>query len=597
MLEPDSRAILLDELCPPQGFRLDAAVATTFTLSLIAAVVPPLAFASAHLQGTSDPIAALEAIRSSADRMDIFCQVGQIGVPPNAPDLVAFLEKMVHEVKAPRPGHLFHPKIWALRFIDDDGDTRHRLVVLTRNLTNDHTWDATVRLDGQMSGGPKASNRPIAELIRALPDLVVHTRLSAERRARINGLAEEFRRVEWEEPEGVRLEAFHVFGIPSIKAEPDFSGYKHLVISPFLNYDGLDTVTAGGSPDIKVVSRMHDLDQLPKEWAEAISSFQLSGSATLDENDEAIGDPDQLAGLHAKIYVTERNRRAYLFIGSANATGAAFGGNVEVLVEMSGGATKVGVDTFVGVGAPLRAMLDEYEAVGGFEVSERDKAQRELERVVRSIAELRHVVRVGGGPGPYELTVTTSKALPMPEGYKANLRLLTVPGRAHHVTRPPTAPLDTTFPEVVLADITPFLVWEVTSPANIPSQGTVVRAELRNEPTGRLDEILARQVDTPEKFFRFLALLLGFGGFGSDTNGNNSASGAGDAFFGGGGPGVFEMVVRALADRPDSITDLDSLIARMESSDQGRQIAGKQFLALWQTVREAAGIFRGTAHG
>ena len=596
MLEPDSRAILLEELRPPEGFRLDAAVATTFTLSLVAAVVPPLAFASAHLQGTSDPIAALEAIRSSADRMDIFCQVGQISVPSNAPDLVAFLEQMVHEVKAPRPGYLFHPKLWALRFIDEVGDTRHRLVLLTRNLTNDHTWDATVRLDGQVSGDPKAWNRPIAELIRTLPDLMAHTPLPAERRVRIDALAEEFRRVEWEEPEDVRLEAFHVFGIPSIKAAPDFSGYKHLVISPFVNDDGLDTVTSGGSPDITVVSRVHDLDQLSKDWAESISSFQLAGSATLDENDDTIGAPEQLAGLHAKIYVTERNRRAYLFIGSANATGSAFGGNVEVLIEMSGGATKVGVDTFVGAGAPLRAMLDEYEAAGGVEESDREKAQRELERVVRSIAEVRHVVTVGGGPGPYELTVTTVKAVPLPDGYKASLRLLTVPGRAHHVTQPPTAPLEATFPEIVLGDVTPFLVWEVTSPANIPPQGTVVRAELRNEPTGRLDEILARQVDTPEKFFRFLALLLGFGATGGATGDEGSAGGTGDAFFGGGGPGVFEMVVRALADRPQSITDLDSLVARMESSHQGRQIAGEQFLALWQTVREAAGIANGATH-
>ena len=73
MLEPDSRAILLDELRPPDGFRLDAAVATTFTLSLVAALVPPLAFASEQLQGNSDPISALEAIRSSGDRIDIFC--------------------------------------------------------------------------------------------------------------------------------------------------------------------------------------------------------------------------------------------------------------------------------------------------------------------------------------------------------------------------------------------------------------------------------------------------------------------------------------------------------------------------------------------
>ena len=45
MLEPDSRVVLLDQLRPPPGYRLHAAVATTFTLDLATAVVPSLAFA------------------------------------------------------------------------------------------------------------------------------------------------------------------------------------------------------------------------------------------------------------------------------------------------------------------------------------------------------------------------------------------------------------------------------------------------------------------------------------------------------------------------------------------------------------------------
>ena len=156
-------------------------------------------------------------------------------------------------------------------------------------------------------------------------------------------------------------------------------------------------------------------------------------------------------------------------------------------------------------------------------------------------------------------------------------------------------PIRATFSDVALEDISPFLVWEVTSPASIPSQSTVVRAELRNEPAGRLDEILARQIDTPEKFFRFLALLLGLAD-GLDQGNDNGDTGAGAGIFGAHGSGIFEIVVRALADRPANITDLDSLIIRMEASEQGRAIAGEDFLALWQMVREAVGIRSGTRH-
>ena len=47
-----------------------------------------------------------------------------------------------------------------------------------------------------------------------------------------------------------------------------------------------------------------------------------------------------LSGLHAKLYVVERNKEAHVFIGSANTTNAAWGGNDELLLEIVG---KVGV--------------------------------------------------------------------------------------------------------------------------------------------------------------------------------------------------------------------------------------------------------------
>jgi hypothetical protein len=105
MLAPDSRAVLLKELKPPVGYAFDSAVATTFTLDLTAMLIPALAFTSFSFSGkVPDPIAALESVRRTAQRLDAFCQGGNIGVPSKAPDLLAFLEPMVHEVARPRGG-------------------------------------------------------------------------------------------------------------------------------------------------------------------------------------------------------------------------------------------------------------------------------------------------------------------------------------------------------------------------------------------------------------------------------------------------------------------------------------------------------------
>jgi hypothetical protein len=585
MLAPDARAILLDQLRPPVGYRLDAAVATTFTLDLTAALVPPLAFAAFELRSTPDPVAALEAVRSCADRVDVFCQAGQITVPAQASDLMAFLEPMIHEVDRPRPGHVFHPKIWLLRYTCDDDTPRHRLLCLTRNLTRDHSWDTVVRLDGTATGGPKAANRPLAELIRSLPGRAV-TPLPDSRRQRIAGLADEVRRVVWEPPDDVNEINFHVFGVPGIRPTADFSGYRHLVVAPFLNDRGLDTV-ARDSPDaaVTVVSRVDDLNRLAPATAARITRYVVSAIAGLDEPTDVDDPADQqiLAGLHAKIYVVERNRRAHVFIGSANATDAAFGGNVEILVELVGGATKLGVDTFLAPDAPFRTLLEEYDTAGGADPDPVDEAQRALDDLVRDLAAIPYTATVTSDGDNHRVRVTTDRPLPILSGYDVTAELLTRPGEARVLAA--NVPAGAEYPGVPLADITPFVVLRVRSPEGL-QRGTVVRATLVNDPTGRLDEILARQVDTPEKFLRFLALLLGLADPNLLLSGTGQANGVAITRITV-GPGVFELVLRALADRPDALLDLDRLVRRLQATDTGRRVLPDGFDVLWPTVLDA----------
>jgi hypothetical protein len=589
MLAPDARAVLLDQLRPPAGYRLDAAVATTFTLDLAAALVPPLAFASFEMRGTPDPVAALEAVRSCTDRVDIFCQAGQMAVPAQASDLMAYLEPMVHAVRRPRPGHLFHPKIWLLRYRSDGEPDCYRLLCLTRNLTLNHSWDAVLRLDGQQHGGPKAGNRPLAGLIRALPDLAVN-QLDAARGERVTALAEDVRRVEWQAPNDVNEIRFHVYGIVGVRPTADFAGYRHLVIAPFLTDAGLDTV-APDSPDVTVVSRIDDLERLSPNTVSRITSYVISSIAGLeeieDDDDGDAADRQVLTGLHAKVYVVERNRLAHVYLGSANATDAAFGGNTEVLVELVGGATKLGVGTFLGPDAPFRSLLEEYRASGGAPPDPLEDARRALEDLLRDLATIKHTITVtepaatGPADACYTLAAATRDPLPVPDGYQVSVELLTRPGDAHHVTGGST--LDASWTGVPLPDVTPFLAVRAISPEGL-TQGTVIRAELLGDPAGRLDAVLARQVDTPEKFLRFLALLLGLGNphllamlAGSGTGNHDHARLAV-------GPGIFELALRALADQPDAVADLDRLVRSLQATEKGRSVLPAGFDELWVTV-------------
>jgi hypothetical protein len=586
MLDPDNRVVLLEQLRPHIGYTLDAAVATTFTLDLSAALIPPLAFAAFGMSSTPDPVAALEAVRSCSDRMDIFAQAGELIVPRQPSDLMAFLEPMIHEVRRPRPGHLFHPKLWLIRYRSPDDEPRYRLLCLTRNLTNDHSWDLAVRLDGTDAGKRNAFNRPLVKFVQALPGLAT-TPLPQHRLDRVARMAEDIYRVEWEFPDDVWELQFHALGIRGVKPDINFDGYRHLVIAPFLTDGGLKMV-APGSRDVSVVSRPEALDQLAPDTVSVLAPFVVSGIAGLTDDPASPGlDTEQiLAGLHAKLYISERRRAAHVFLGSANATEAAFGGNVEFLVELTGSTKKLGVETFLGADAPFRAMLEEYRTAGGQPPDPHDEARRELDELLRDIASVPHLVSVEATVADgYAVDVTTEKVLPIADGYRVTVELLTRPGEAQLMS---AAPLHARFGQVPLADITPFLVIRAAARGGLQG-GTVIRGVLKNDPAGRLDEVLARQVNSPEKFLRFLILLLGFG------NPNllaklTAGQGASDGFMPiGAVTGVFEMILRALADHPLALRDLDRLVQRLQATENGRMVLPDGFDDLWALVRETLG--------
>src|SRR5215213_6106299 len=117
MLEPDARHLLLDTLRPPPHYTLDMAVGTTYSLDLLALMTAPVAFAMFDRQRgdgslVDDPIATLQALREHASRITLFCQAGQIAVPPEFRSLFVYLEGSVHPVVPPNPEAIFHPKIW-----------------------------------------------------------------------------------------------------------------------------------------------------------------------------------------------------------------------------------------------------------------------------------------------------------------------------------------------------------------------------------------------------------------------------------------------------------------------------------------------------
>ncbi len=158
MLAPDVRTTLLGELVPPPGYTIDHLVATTFTLDLDSALLPCLALAGSARVDAADTVETIASIKSTIGAIDIFHQNGQISIPQHRSRLYSLLEHAIHGVTPPHG--LFHPKLWLTVYSGENGEQVLKLIVLSRNLTRDRSWDIVLTLDGTIVSSPSAQNKP-----------------------------------------------------------------------------------------------------------------------------------------------------------------------------------------------------------------------------------------------------------------------------------------------------------------------------------------------------------------------------------------------------------------------------------------------------
>lgn len=598
MLAPDGRALLLDALRPPAGYELGRAVATTFTLDLTAALVVPLAFATSQLGQSKDPVAVMEAVRSCTDRVDLFCQAGSITVPRQASELVEFVGPMVHEVRRPRPGHLFHPKVWTLRFESAGSHPRYRVLVLTRNLTLDRGWDLVLWLDDNGARKRNRGNDQLVRLLAALPAMAT-TPLPTHRAAALTALAQELRFVNWELPDDVRDVRFWAYGLGRA-VRPDFSGYRQLVVSPFLTDGGLDAILGAATHrELTLVSRSEELDRLDPAAIEGDAVYALDPLVGYGDAHEAdligaeddgpapagVGTQDDappaLQDLHAKVVVIERSKRAHVFVGSANATDAAFAGNVELLCELDGGHSRLGVASILDAENGMGALLVAYQPSGSKSEDAADELRRRLEEALRAAAEVTLTATAAPAGDRWTVGLRSERPLPGADAVRFTIAPLNRPSEQHHVTAGDAISTDLGPREA--ADITAFYILTgQLLDQQIPPLATVVRAALINEPAQRLDDIVARQVDTPEKFLRFLLLLLGLGTEPGLLAGSGNGEGGGAWLAG--ATGILELLTTTLAGRPRAIDDLAGLVERLQATPAGRSVLPEGWDDLWTAV-------------
>jgi hypothetical protein len=570
MLSPQERKLLREALRPPDGYSLDQAIMTTYSLDLMALLSIPLAFSVFHLEGQGErleasPLALLNALRQYSSRIVVFCQAGQIAVPRQTQLLLGYMENSVIEVKSPRGG-VFHPKLSIIKYVRNYEETEdpdfpggpavvYRCLCGTRNLTFDRSWDTILVLEGSLHQGRKqafARNHELSKFIAALPRLALRTQ-NDKVTGLIKTISEELKFVEFREPEGIEDIRFWPIGIDERKTVWPFDGCEDtLVMSPFVS-DGFITRLCANQGYHQLISRHESLEALSAGSLENLDvSYYLNPAAESSGNEETgdsapkgEGQGDQAAlasempieflpaselrDLHAKLFIADCGWDARLWTGSANATTSAFDKNVEFLVELIGKKSKWGIDQFLGSSSQKQDsqrkdrelrfvdLLLRYERLGPPSTSDPDeeKLDQLLQKARRSLAFGRlssNVVGHEGDPKCYKMELRSEA--PESIEYESNTEIACRPiSLSKALSKPLKLPLQSIiveFDRIMFRDLTSFFAFDVVVRLGSKEkrESFVLNVPLIGTPENRLDEIMISLLNNRKQLLSYILMLL-----------------------------------------------------------------------------------------
>ena len=361
MLNPsENRLDYGNILLPPDYYRLDFAVGTTYSLDLDALVGICISLGLLEDPESDimrDPICLLEAIRRTGDKVALFCEAGQIYLPRKVTQLYTLLEKMVFQVVMKETKNIkypsFHPKFWLLRYINEEEDVLYRVVVLSRNLTFDRSWDISFYMDGEI-GEENDKNIPLADFLKYLNKELPKSEIAKDKKKKIKQFIKELAYVNFR----TNMKQFYDFefipsGIPCseggiysmldtslIKRKDDIlekSFHEILVMSPFISKDIISQFNERSmwveNKEYILITREMSLERLKPEDCDNFRIYVLKDEIVDGEMSISDGESDYYKhDIHAKVYMLRKNTDTELYLGSLNASHNAVYGNIEFML-------------------------------------------------------------------------------------------------------------------------------------------------------------------------------------------------------------------------------------------------------------------------
>lgn len=604
-LDPEERVLYGESLAPPEGFVFDAAVATTFSLDFETALAAPVSLALFAAENRDEiltqPLALLEGAERIAGRLVVYSDVGHIHTQTQPQSrLCSLLERMIVEVSAPQGGS-FHPKIWVLRFRPKSGvgASKIRLLVLSRNLTCDRSWDISLCLDGEITRRVVAGNKALVDLLKRLPKLAIHSASDAARELTLQ-IAGDLKRAQWELPDQFDELTLAVNGLGTDVWLPSACA-RMGVISPFCDDATLAKLATLSRARPVLVSRSDELAACAPGTLALYERVSVLDEMAEGEDGEE-GEPGDLRGLHAKAFIQESGWNTMITVGSGNATQAAFANrrvvnNVEVFATLTGKTSKVGgVEDIIGAQGFGRLLRPFEVNEAAAQSAEAKAAERRLEKVRQIICKAELILRCeraqaeGHTEAGWRVWLICAKPLVFEnlasvfvwpitrgEGHRRDVLIRLATGESIDLGAMP------------LADLTCFMAFQLADADTDTKLLFSLSLPMGGMPAERHAAILRSIITNRDAFFRYLRLLLSELGdpFAAALAAQSGASR--DAWGRGGGDDVplLEDMVRALCAGDGRLEAVERVILRLAADDTGTDPVPQEFHTLWEAFRLA----------
>lgn len=583
------RSSYLDALKADLGYSVEYILGTTYSLELDTVLMSSLSLCLNHSEDISlqiaDPIALLEGCRRLSEKSIILFESGQIHQPKKYNQLYYFIEQSLYSAKTPKGG-VFHPKVWFIKYKNESNETKYRFICLSRNITFDTSWDFAFVVNGDEGSVQSEEGRQLSRFFAELQP----EKLKEDQKLIYAQALEDIKRVHFDVPNKMEM-SFHPLGLKRSEVPFYASAYdKQCIVSPFLRRKFEKDQLA---KENILISSSYELHKMDDESKKRFKEILVINDALFDfktnENDSVKDLNDVGSDLHAKMYFLEKGKNTELFLGSANATDAAFNQNVEFLVRLKGKTEQIGIDQFLNSDEDFgfRTILKEYEKGN---LTEKELNQEDFDEQVFKVKKALFASALR-----YEFTEDnnnfhiTLKFSPSPDWQKllktqdftVKVNLLSNPIKALDLTE------ETVFSGLSLGDLTSLFCFSVSIAGfEQPPVTFTQKIDGTEFPKKRSDHVIRSSIDSMDKFIRFLYFILHGGEVTvealSDLLDKSSQKGQGNSYL---QIPLFEEILKSLARTPDKLIYIDKVIEGLKDAEV--KVIPDSFLELWGNVKKA----------